>query len=201
MLAGIPLYLSFVFGFIRDTWDPFGMKDRGFMLLFGGVTAALYVFFAFAPPSYGTLLLAIILLTTSFLFVSSAQNGLTTVIGLQHTMSGQVSAVWNIFASIPTVAALLMGGMLSNLLDGQHADQAARILFLTGAAVMAAIAVYALWKPASVFDNVHDEHLAGDSPLADIKRLSRHWPIYPASLIWLLWNFAPGSSTPLQYHL
>jgi MFS family permease len=29
----------------------------------------------------------------------------------------------------------------------------------------------------------------------------RHWPIYPALLIWLLWNFAPGSVTPLQYHL
>ena len=29
----------------------------------------------------------------------------------------------------------------------------------------------------------------------------RHWPIYPALLIWLLWNFAPGSGTPLQYYL
>ena len=29
----------------------------------------------------------------------------------------------------------------------------------------------------------------------------RHWPIYPALLIWLLWNFAPGSNTPLQYYL
>ena len=34
-----------------------------------------------------------------------------------------------------------------------------------------------------------------------MKRLVRHWPIYPAMLIWLLWNFAPGSTTPLQYHL
>src|SRR5262249_39265421 len=25
--------------------------------------------------------------------------------------------------------------------------------------------------------------------------------IYPALLIWLLWNFAPGSVTPLQYYL
>ena len=37
--------------------------------------------------------------------------------------------------------------------------------------------------------------------LADLKRLMRHWPIYSALLIWLLWNFAPGSATPLQYHL
>src|ERR1700730_17993045 len=37
--------------------------------------------------------------------------------------------------------------------------------------------------------------------MADVNRLVRHRPIYPALLIWLLWNFAPGSSTPLQYHL
>jgi len=49
LVAAIPLYLSFVFGFIRDSWDPFGMKDRGFMLLFGGISAALYALFAFAP--------------------------------------------------------------------------------------------------------------------------------------------------------
>src|ERR1700675_2320536 len=49
LVAAIPLYLSFVFGFIRDIWSPFGMKDRGFMLLFGSMTAFLYVGFAFLP--------------------------------------------------------------------------------------------------------------------------------------------------------
>jgi hypothetical protein len=38
-------------------------------------------------------------------------------------------------------------------------------------------------------------------PLQDLKKLVQHWPIYPALLIWLLWNFAPGSITPLQYYL
>jgi len=131
LVSAIPLYLSFVFGFIRDSWNPFGMRDRGFMLLFGAVTAGLYVLFAFIPITYGTLLAATVLLTTSFLFVASAQNGLTSTLGQQHAMSGQISAVWNIF----------------------------------------------------------------------LARLARHWPIYPALLIWLLWNFAPGSATPLQYYL
>ena len=57
--------------------------------------------------------LAVVLLTASFLFVASAQNGLTSVIGQQHAMTGQVSAVWNVFLSIPTVGALLIGGKLS----------------------------------------------------------------------------------------
>src|SRR5215472_11792711 len=47
LVAAVPLYLSFVFGFIRDIWNPFGMRDRGLMLLFGGVCAVLYALFAF----------------------------------------------------------------------------------------------------------------------------------------------------------
>ncbi len=199
VVAAIPLYLSFAFGFIRDIWNPLGMRDRGFMLLFGGISALLYVFFAFMPMSYATLLVAVTLLTTSFLFVASAQNGLTSMIGQQHAMTGQVSAVWNVFLSIPTVAALLIGGTLSGMLETKDPDQAVRILFLVGAAIMMAVGLYALWKPREVFDNVRIE---GDGrPAKDLTRLVRHWPIYPALLIWLLWNFAPGSTTPLQYHL
>jgi MFS family permease len=201
LVAAIPLYMSFIFGFIRDMWNPFGMRDRGFMLLFGTISASLYGFFAFTPITYATLLVAVVLLTTSFLFVASAQNGLTSMIGQQHAMTGQISAVWNIFASIPTVGALLIGGALSGVLEGRNADEAARILFLVGAAIMATVAVYAAWKPRRVYDNVRTEHGTTAYPLKDVQRLARHWPIYPALLIWLLWNFAPGSATPLQYYL
>lgn len=200
LVAAIPLYLSFVFGFIRDTWHPFGIRDRGLMLVFGAISAGLYVVFAFIPVTYTTLLVAVLLLTTAFLFVASAQNGLTSMLGQQHAMSGQISAVWNIFMSVPALVAFLVGGALSNVLDGQNADQAARILFLVGGAVMAAVAVYATWRPRVVFDQVRVEDTAAH-PLRDLARLARHWPVYPALLIWLLWNFAPGSATPLQYHL
>jgi Na+/melibiose symporter-like transporter len=201
LVSAIPLYLSCVFGFIRDMWNPFGMRDRGFMLLFGAFSAGLYVLFALVPVTYVTLLVAVVLLTTSFLFVASAQNGLTSMIGQQNAMSGQISAVWNIFASVPTVVALLFGGALSDLLESRNADQGARILFLGGAAIMACVAAYAAWKPGSVFDIVRTERGTAAHPLEDLKRLVRHWPVYPALLIWLLWNFAPGSATPLQYYL
>src|SRR3984957_238036 len=134
LVSAIPLYLSCVFGFIRDTWNPFAMRDRGFVLLFGAISAGLYAAFAFTPITYATLLVAVVLLTASFLFVASAQNGLTAMICQQHSISGQVSAVWNIFGSLPTVAALLLGGTLSGFLEDRNADQAARILFLVGAA-------------------------------------------------------------------
>jgi hypothetical protein len=201
LVAAIPLYLAFAFGFIRDIWNPFGMRDRGFMLLFGGISGLLYVYFAFTPISYLTLLVAVIILTVSFLFVLSAQNGLTALIGQQHAMTGQISAAWNVFLSVPTFAALLAGGALSGLLEDKGSDEAVRILFLVGAAIMFTVAAYALWRPGDVFDNVRIEHADNLHPIDDLKRLVRHWPIYPAMLIWLLWNFAPGSATPLQYHL
>ena len=149
LVAAIPLYLSFVFGFIRDMWNPFGMRDRGFMILFGAICATLYACFAFVAMTYVTLLIAMALLTTTFLFVTSAQNGLTSMIGQQHAMSGQVSAVWNIFGSVPTVVALLIGGFLSGLLSDRNADQTAHMLFLIGAVIMVAVALYASWRPAS----------------------------------------------------
>ena len=201
LVAAIPLYLAFAFGFIRDIWNPFGMRDRGFMLLFGSISAALYVLFAFIPISYPGLLVAVMVLTASFLFVSSAQNGLTAVLGQQHAMTGQISAAWNVFLSVPTFAALLAGGALSGLLEDKGSDQAVRVLFLVGAAIMSTVALYALWRPGDVFDHVRVERDADLHPLADLRRLVRHWPVYPAMLIWLLWNFAPGSATPLQYHL
>jgi len=201
LVAAIPVYLSFVFGFVRDIWNPFGMRDRGFMLLFGASTASLYVCFAFIPISFTTLLIANLLLTTSFLFVASAQNGLTSTLGQQHAISGQLSAVWNIFSSIPNAAALLLGGGLSALLESANSEQAARILFLGGAAIMAAVTAYAALRPKCVFDNLHKERAGAAKPAADFRRLIRHWPIYPALLIWTLWSFAPGSETPLQYYL
>ena len=201
LLAAVPLYFSIVFGFIRDTWSPFGMGDRGYMLIFGGAGALLYGVFALTPLSYMTLLAAMLLLTTAFLFVSSAQNGLSSVLGQQHAMPGQISAAWNIFGSVPTVAAFLLGGAISDLLEAKNADQAVRYLFLFGAAIMASIAAYAVWRPGSVYDNISVEAETGARPLEDLQRLARHWPIYPALAIWTLWNFAPGSVTPLQYYL
>ena len=199
LVAAIPLYLSFLFGFARDIWNPFGIRDRGFMLAFGAIAAALYAAFAFTPVTYATLLAAVLLLTTAFLFVSAAQNGLTSTIAQQHVMSGQVSALWNVFIALTSVVTLVAGGRLSTWLDASGADEAARVLFLAGAAVMAAVTAYAIWKPPSVFANIAPEQVT--RPAHALSRLLRHRPFYPAMLIWLLWNFSPGSETALQYYL
>ncbi len=201
LVAGLPLYCAFLFGYARDSFNPLGMGDRGFLLLFGGLSAGLYLFFAFSPISYATMLAAVLLSTMSFLFVAAAQNGLTSTLGQQHLMSGQISAVWNIFASLPVIIALLAGGWLSELMEDRRADEAARLLFLLAAMVMVAVALYGLWRPAVVFGNVREERNLSVNRLAGLKVMARHWPVYPALVIWLLWNFAPGAATPLQYYL
>lgn len=199
-LSGIPLYLAFLWGFVRDNWNPFGRRDRGYMILFGFICAAFYAYFAFVPPSAATLLIAVLLLTSAFLFVLSAQTGLSATIARQHVMTGQWSSVFNMVGSIAGLVPLVAGGYLSNLLESKNADLAARILFLAGGAAMTLIALYTIWRPRVVYDNVRAEQKEFH-PLQDVRRLFAHWPVYPALLIWFLWNFAPGSATPLQFYL
>jgi hypothetical protein len=56
-------------------------------------------------------------------------------------------------------------------------------------------------KPRAVFENIRSERSESTRPMEGLRRLVKHRPIYPALAIWLLWNFAPGSVTPLQYYL
>lgn len=201
LIAAIPLYLSFVFGLLRDSVNPLGMGDRGFVIVFGAITAALYVIITLFDPHYTILLIGILVLRMSFLFVLSAQNGLTSALGQQHLMSGQISAAWNIFLSLCGVCALVLGGYMSDLLEGETSNQSMRILFLIGAVAMTAIALYGIWRPPSVFDHVAAERPVAPDLLGDIKKLAKHRAVYSAFLIWLLWNFAPGSDTALMYFM
>ena len=200
-LAAIPIYLSPVFGFIRDLWNPFGMRDRALILLFGSLTVALYAVLTFVPVNYATLLGAVLLLRASFRLVSSAETGLLATLGRQHTMSGQVSALWNVVLSTIGVAGLLAGGTLSGLLEAESGARAFHILFIVCAVVVGGVVLYAWWRPAVVFDNVRAERAVRVQPIHDLRRLAGYWPVYPALLIMLLWSFAPGVDTPLLYYL
>lgn len=201
LYASMPLYFSFLPGFIRDISSPFGLKDRGFMLLFGVISAVLYIGFAFIEITYSTLLIATVLLTTAYLFVLAAQNGLSSAVGQRHAMSGRVSALWQIVIAIPAIGALLLGGAIADFLEISSDRLVAGLLYSTGAAIMVLIALYGLWRPPAVFDLFSAESRQSPHPLADLKRLLRHRPIYPALLIWLLWQFAPGIDTPLMFYL
>jgi hypothetical protein len=201
LVAAIPSYLAFVPGFVRDLWNPFGLRDRGYMIIFGGLSALLYAVFAFVPVSLVSLFAYSILLGTIFQFAVAGQTGLGATIARQHVMSGQMSTVMNIVISVAGLLPLAAGGYLSNYLEHRGVNEAARELFLVAAAIMGGFALFAIWRPKVVFDNVRAESGGEFHPLRDVARLFRHYPVYPALGIWILWNFAPGSGTALQYHL
>jgi len=136
-----------------------------------------------------------LLVMLSFRFVAAAYWGLLALIGQEQLMSGRLSALWNIVSSLPYIAGAFGSGYLAgHLSPGQT--------FMLMAALTALIAVLARWKPRAVYGNAYELPLArGADLLSDIRRLVRHRAIYPAILINFLFQFSPGSNTPLQFYL
>jgi predicted MFS family arabinose efflux permease len=196
---GIPLYLSFLFGFLRDRWSPLGAGDRGHFILFGGACAVLYLLLAFVAPTYGLLLGGLLAITATSLIAASAATGIFTAMGQEHLMTGQASTVVNVATMVPTLIGTLLGGLLSQALEGVRADSAASALFLTGAGLMAATALFGGFGPRRLF--THYAPAEPPSVIADVGRLLRHRPVYPVFFILLFWNFAPALGTVMQYHL
>ncbi|HEX3916169.1 MAG TPA: MFS transporter [Caulobacteraceae bacterium] len=196
----IPLFASFVFGFLRDRWSPFGAGDRGHLMLFGVATALVYASAALLTPSYAVLMTVMLLATAVFQMVLGAGSGLLASIGQQRAMAGQMSILFGIAATLPQLISNLAGGALSDFLEGQGATPAAQVIFLIAAALLAAIAFLAFLRPRALFNAAPNER--SDSHFfQDIARLLKHWPVYPVIMIQVLWQFSPGSGTVLQYHM
>ena len=198
--VGVPLMIGFVFGFIRDRWSPFGRGDRAHLLVFATTTAVFYGVMALIVPTYWVFLLGIFVATMAFQMVKSAAYGITNSLAQRHAVSGPMSGIINMASSAPDLISFIIGGLLSQTLEGEGAAAAARTLFLCAAGIMLAIAVLGLTGPKWVFDEARQEPHATRF-LADLKRIVRHWPIYPAMTIQLLWQFAPATGTVLQYHI
>jgi hypothetical protein len=197
--TGAPLYAAFVFGFLRDRWSPFRAGDKGHLVLFGVATAAIYAVIAFANPTYAVLFAGVLVATAALQTTSGAANGLISAAGQHHRMAGQASTVVNIATCLPAVAAYLLGGLLSGLLEGADAPAAARWLFLLAAGLMAAVALIGALGPRRVFAETSERPVTTAG--RDVLRLLGHWPIYPPLIMLILWDFAPASGAVLQYHL
>ena len=161
---GIPLYVSFVFGFVRDRWSPFGAGDRGHLILFGLTTAVIYAGCAFLSPTYSVLLAGLLIVTISVQFVASAANALVSEVGQRHLMTGQASSIFNVSVALPAVAAFL-GGLLSDVLERQATGMAARVLFLVAAALMVATALLGFAGPKWLFAEARPKVVGRTSPL------------------------------------
>lgn len=195
LLTAIPIYCAVIFGLLRDLWDPLGLRDRGFLLLFAPLTALIYAWMAIGQVSYGGLMLGMIVAMLGFRFVIAAYQGLIALVAQEALMSGRLSTLWNVGSYLPLALAIFAGGYISERMTPRET-------FLIAAALTALVTLFGLWKPAAVFSHTYDQPEARGLDLAgDIKRLVRHRAIYPAVLINFLWYFTPGIGTPMQYYL
>ena len=195
LLTALPVYFSVVFGLTRDLWNPLGMRDRGFFLVFAPLTALIFVWMTFATLTYTSLFTGVLLVMFFWRFVSAGKWALLALVGQEKLMSGRLSALWNIFSSIPYVIGALASGWIA-----EHLPPHKTFILMTILSI--AVALFALWKPKAVFDHAYDQpQAAGSDLIGDINRLLRHRAIYPAVLVMFMFQFAPGSNTPLQFYL
>ncbi len=200
LIASIPLFVGFLFGFLRDTWSPFGRGDRAHVVVFSLLSAAAYGLMIVLNPSYGLLLAGVFMTTAAIQLVFSAGRGATAAIGQDEAMTGQVSVMGNLVVLVPNMAAYFLGGALSGYLEGRDAAAAARILFGVGAALMLAVAMLGVFGPRRLLDSHHAAPRA-HSVGGDVARLLRHPPLYAVMAIQLLWQFSPATGAVLQFHL
>jgi hypothetical protein len=195
LITAIPLYLSFLFGLVRDLWNPFGLRDRGYFLLFAPLTAAIFVWMSFTTITYSGMLIGMLLVMTSYRFVAAAYQGLLALVGQEQMMSGRLSALWQIVSALPYILGAVASGWVA-----EHLAPDKTFLLVAGLCLI--VAAFALWQPKAVFAKLYDKPMArGSSLLGDLKRLVRHRAIYPAVAINLLFSFSPGANTPLQFYL
>ena len=195
LVTAIPVYFAFAFGLIRDVWNPFGLRDRGYFLIFAPATAIVFVVMAFSPVSYRGLYVGMFVAMLLSRFIAAAYQGLMALVGQEKLMSGRLTVLWQIVSSVPYVAGGLASGYISDHLDPKDT-------FLLFAGLVFCLGLLGFWKPRSVFSHAYDKPQAkGTNLVGDVKRLVKHRAIYPAVLIMFLWSFAPGSNTPLQFYL
>lgn len=201
VIGAVPIYLAFLIGLARDRFNPFRRGDRGFLMLFGLITAAAYGMLAFAPITRIWLMIGVFSLNVVYLFLAAAMRALISVLGQGGAMTGRLTTVWYVVLAIPLTGTYLAGGWLSQMIEGANSQTAARVLFLVGAAVSLSIAGFGAWKPAFVFDHAPPRPEHPQPLMSDLARLLRHRPLWPALLIQILWEVSPGAQTVLQVHM
>jgi MFS family permease len=195
LVSALPAYLAFAFGLLRDQWNPLGLRDRGYFLVFAPLTGLVFAWLAFSEVSYRKLLIGTLLVMMSFRLILAAYQGLMALIGEEKLMSGRLSTVWNAGQWLFTALGAFASGFITEHLTP-------KLMFLVLAALVLLIGGLGFWQPRGVFAQAYDRPEARRSSFAaDVRRLTKHRAVYPVALIFLLSNFLPGANTPLQFYL
>lgn len=195
LITGTPLFIGFIFGLTRDSWDPFGWRDPGYFRIFVPLTVLALAVGAFSRTTYTGLVLGMLVITICYSFIAAAFQGLLALAGQEALMPGRLSTLSNIFISVAAILGYLASGWMAT-------DLSSRQVFLLVMALTATLGVFGFWKPRSVFSRAYeDPHAIGSSFFGDVRRLVSHRAIYPVIVIAMLWFFTPGANTPMQYFL
>lgn len=192
-VVSIPVYAGFVFGFIRDRWRGARWGDRQYLLVCGLAAAGVYLWIANSTIDYSKLLSLVLVVVVVYVMIFAAAQALMTGVAQAHGMTGRLSVVFGFGYFTPAVLSALAGGWLV-------AHASVRGTFLIAAAVTLVVAVQALWRleAASEFEHWRGH---GENVFPALRRLLAHRPLWPAAVIYFLWNFGPGWGTPMFYHL
>ena len=72
LVTALPVYASVVFGLTRDLWNPLGLRDRGYFLIFAPMTAVVFLWLAFSQLTYSGLFIGMFIVMFLFRFVMAA---------------------------------------------------------------------------------------------------------------------------------
>jgi len=192
VIASIPGYFGFLPGFVRDRFRPRLMGDRLYLLVGATIAVASYLYLGRTSLNYSRLLYATLIASVAYLIVASGSQALMAGVAQGHLMTGRLSVVAGVATYVPAVISAGLGGWLAHL--PTHST------FLIAAGVTAVIALQSFWRLGAVIAFEQSE-IRSETSIAAIVRLARHRPIWPAAVIFLLWNFGPGWGTPMFYHL
>ena len=163
------------------------------MLVSAVAAAGVYLWLATSTIDYFKLLSLVFIVVTVYVMIFAVAQALMTGVAQAYGMTGRLSVVFAIGYLTPAVLSALAGGWLV-------AHVSVRGTFLIAAGVTLVIALQAFWRleAASEFERFLSR---GEEGLAALRRLIGHRPLWPAAVIFFLWNFSPGRGTPMFYHL
>jgi hypothetical protein len=200
LAASLPFFAAILFGLARDAFHSSGLTDKRLTAAFGLLGMICYGAFACLPVTVGSMLAATLLATCFFQMIASAQSGLSAEIGRRYNVTGQISALWNVCASLAASLAFYAGGMVSESLERMPIADAGRAFYVVCALLSAAICAFAVVDPGGVFEAI-EPRTRTQSARGMRAVVTGLRPALPALAIWFVWNFAPGSSTPLQFYV
>ncbi len=194
----VPAYGAIIFGLLRDRWNPFGRRDRGYFALAAPAAIFCYLWLAATPLTYWGLLGGIAAAMMAYQMLDSAASALVTVVAQRVGAAGRLSALSESIETAVSILSVLAGGWIVAHLE-------ARTIFLVAAGLTVPVFLQAFWNSPVVFpERSHPRSAEQDfgSLREFLKTLKPHGrKLWPVAVILLLYNFSPGWYTPLFYYL